>query len=113
MRVWSPRRLRLQNSRGFLSKRKSVFVGGRQRQIDDAEQGEDERLYSADEKIEKLNEERNDRSAQREVEWPNRDTLQNERGNDDEEQLTDKNVEEQARGQGYGPHRLVDQVDEK
>src|ERR1700694_4569346 len=87
---------------------RSVLFGRLQREIDDAEEGEDERLHGTYEEIEKLNEERHDRCSQREIKKPDRDALRDDLCDDDKEQFADEDVEEQPCRQSDGPDQFVE-----
>src|SRR5215469_6939665 len=90
-----------------------MTVAHRQREIDDGQESKYERLHGADEEVEKLNEERDDGGGKRQVERPDRDVLRDDRGNDDEQQLADENIEEQTRGEGERARAFLDEIDRK
>src|SRR5579884_339459 len=101
------------NACGFKDFPFSVVLRDRQRKIDDCEQGEHERLNGADEKVEKLNEERHDRYRQREVHRAEHHFRRDDGGDDDEQQLADEDVEEQTREERSRTEYFVDDVQRK
>jgi len=84
----------------------------RQRQIDDGEQGEDERLDRSDEQVEELDEERHERDGEGKIEESDRDLGLDDRSDDDEQQFADEDVEEQAGGERDRARDLFDDVDQ-
>ena len=88
-----------------------MFVGKRQRHVDDCQQRENESLDRSDEKVEELDEDRNDGDAQRQIEESDADVRQDDRRDDDEEQLSDEDIEEQPRRKRDWPQDFVENVD--
>src|SRR5271156_344581 len=90
-----------------------MFVGKRQRQIDDCQQRKNESLDRSNEKVEKLDHKRHDGHAEREIEDPDLYSREDDRRDDDEEQLADEDIEEEPCRQRHGTKNLIENVDGK
>ncbi len=73
-----------------------MFFAQGEREIDDTQQGKYERLYRSDEEVEELDEKRQDDGRDRKVEGAYRNRAKNDRRSDEEENLADEYIEEQA-----------------
>src|SRR5581483_593295 len=89
-----------------------MVVGQRQREINDGEQDEDERLQGTYQKIEPLEQERSeDRRQNREVDRSDRDMPDDHLINDEQQQLADEDVEKETQRERRRPQNLFQYVD--
>src|SRR5579883_276506 len=89
-----------------------MVVGQRQREIDDGEQDEDERLQGTYQKVEPLEQERpEDRRQDREVDRPDRDMPDDHLIDDEQQQLADEDVEKETQRERRRAQYLFQYID--